>query len=150
MKSFTFRGARRRAAVLVPILSGFFLVAGVASAETDVQAVKINFSAFFNAHTPAQKRVQLLQHGQQFAGELRQQEQTPAAQETTAAATDVQVHGDRATVTYTIELDGRPVLSDQQGEMVKQNGQWKVSDQTFCDIESMSGAPPAACGNHEH
>ena len=150
MRTLTLRGAGRRAALLVPTLSAFFLVAGVASAESDVQAVKTNFSAFFNAHTPAQRRVGLLEHGQQFAGELQQQERTPAAQETSAVATDVRVHGDRAAVTYRIELNGQPVITDQQGEMVKQNGEWKVSDQTFCDIEALSGTPPAACGDSAH
>ena len=55
----------------------------------------------------------------------------------------------QAQVTYTILVSGSPVLKNQKGLAVKQNGTWKVGDQSFCALLAMenggktSGLPKA-------
>ncbi len=142
MTAFRLRDAAR--AVMAAAILG---LPGVALAQTsaDAQEAKTTFSEFFAPDTPIDQRVRMLENGQRFEDLMARQERTPVAKETTAVASDVEVQGDHAVVTYTIELNGQPVLQNQRGQMVKENGRWKVSEKTFCDIEAMRGAPPTAC-----
>lgn len=135
----------RGAAVLVATLALLPIGAGVAQDDAEAQQAKSNFQSFFDPSTGAEERVQLLENGERFQDVLARQERLPVAQETSAVVTAAQVQGDHAVVTYTIELNGEPALRNQRGEMVKENGHWKVSDRTFCRIESMRGSAPPGC-----
>ena len=115
------------------------------AAQADVQQVKQSFSTFFDAGTPLDQRVQLLQDGPQFKQVLERQARQPVARETSAAASAVRIDGDRAQITFHIDVGGHPMLQHQHGTMVKQDGRWKVSQDTFCRIESMRGLPPEGC-----
>lgn len=56
----------------------------------------------------------------------------------------------QATVDYSILLSGKPVLSDQPGTSVYQDGTWKVGASSFCGLLTLesggsTGSLPAAC-----
>jgi hypothetical protein len=52
-----------------------------------------------------------------------------------------------ATVHYTVLLSGSPVLKNQKGTAVYQDGTWKVSTTSFCGLAALEsgGKAPAAC-----
>lgn len=138
----------RGVVVLVPML---FLVPGLALAAQnpgDAQQAKQAFSAFFNPQTSTSKRVNLLENGKQYKDTLQQQVKQPIAKSTSANVSNVQIQGNQAQVTYSIVVSGTPMLKNQHGTMVKQDGKWKVSEGTFCQIESMQGSPPSGCPGH--
>jgi hypothetical protein len=113
--------------------------------------IKSNWMAFFNAKTPTSQRVKLLQNGQQFATVLAQQAKNPMASGSSAQVSSVTVTSpSQAEVTYSVLVSGSPVLKDQKGVAVKQDGTWKVGDQSFCGLLTMENGGktsglPAAC-----
>jgi endonuclease/exonuclease/phosphatase family metal-dependent hydrolase len=56
------------------------------------------------------------------------------------------VDADHANVTYSLLLDGSPVLDHLEGSAVRVNGRWLVSRRTYCDV-STQGVPeiPPPC-----
>lgn len=46
---------------------------------------------------------------------------------------------DAATVSWTLLMNGAPVLPDQSGEALLEDGQWKVSAVTFCTLLAIQG-----------
>jgi len=119
---------------------------------TGVQAqIKQNWEAFFNGSTDAEKKVSLLQNGDQFRQAIEAQANSALAKSAGASVKDVAINGSQATVTYDVTLGGQAVLTGQQGQAVLEGGAWKVSDASFCQLlalengGSTSGLPPA-CG----
>ncbi|MEV4241713.1 MULTISPECIES: hypothetical protein [Nocardia] len=108
-------------------------------------AVTHAFVAFFDTKTPVDQRVALVENGTTFAPVLTAQADNPATQ-TTATVSAVQA-GDaaHATVTYTLLMGGNPVLPDQSGQAVQENGQWKVAATTFCALVELQGGPVPGC-----
>jgi hypothetical protein len=47
-----------------------------------------------------------------------------------------------AKVTYDILLSGTPVLTNQSGSAVLQDGTWKVSTTSFCGLLTLNGTKP--------
>jgi len=117
----------------------------------DVSAITANWTAFFNAKTPTSQRVNLLQNGQTFASVLQAQAGSSLASQASAKVTKVTVITTaQAAVTYDILVAGQPVLSNQSGTAVYQDGTWKVGDASFCGLLTLenSGSTsslPAAC-----
>lgn len=109
------------------------------------QQIKTNWTKFFSGSTPAQQKVGLLQNGQEFAQVIQAQAQTPTAKATTATVSNVAVNGNTATVTYTIDINGKPALSNQKGQAIYTNGVWKVSDTDFCALLKLGGQLPPNC-----
>jgi hypothetical protein len=113
--------------------------------------VRSAWEAFFDGKTPAAKKQQLLQNGQEFSSLIESQAGSSLAQSISATVSNVVVNGSTATVTYTIALGGTPALTDQQGTAVLESGQWKVSDSSFCQLLGLEalqngGSPlPSAC-----
>jgi endonuclease/exonuclease/phosphatase family metal-dependent hydrolase len=60
---------------------------------------------------------------------------------------DVRLEGpDRAAVTYTLLLDGSPVLDHLPGEAVKREGRWLVSRRTYCEVSTQGATSiPEPC-----
>lgn len=105
-----------------------------------------DWTTFFAASTPVSKRVSLLQNGQRFGQAIAAQSKSPLAQQAQAKVSKVTVTGpDRARVTYTVLLAGKPALSNQTGTAVKSGGVWRVSDTSFCQLLALEGGAPAAC-----
>lgn len=110
------------------------------------KAVTDAYVAFFDGSTDAQKKMSLLENGQAFADTINAQADSPMAKGTTAAVSSVDVVAPgRATVVYTVSINGQPALKDQTGWATEVDGQWKVSQVTFCNLLTLEGNPPAVC-----
>jgi hypothetical protein len=55
----------------------------------------------------------------------------------------------QATVTYTVYLGNTPALPNAKGVAVLENGTWKVSDASFCELLTLQngGKAPAVCSS---
>lgn len=118
------------------------------AAGNDQAATQItqDWSRFFDSRTPADQKAALLQNGDQFAPYIQQMAQSPLAQGVTAQVSKVQVQGQTAAVTYSVLAGGQPVLKDQTGQAVLQNGTWKVGTGSFCSLLALQGSVPPQCG----
>lgn len=115
------------------------------SSTQETAAAKTAFQQFFDPTTTLDQRVKLLQNGEQFRSALEAQAKSPLAKSSSVNVSNVTVSGDTAAVTFDILLNGKPALSNQNGQMVKTDGQWQVSTATFCALLQMQGGAPAAC-----
>lgn len=104
------------------------------------------WSEFFDGATPAARKAQLLQNGQNFAPVITALGASPIAKSTKATVSKVTVESaDKATVTYSITLGGQPALTNQTGTAVKVGGQWLVGDASFCQLLALQGSAPPMC-----
>ncbi len=118
------------------------------SAATQTSAknqIRANWVKFFAGTTSAQNKINLLQNGQQFAQVIQAQAQSATAKATTATVSNVSLSGNTASVTYTIDINKQPALSNQKGQAVDVNGTWKVGDAAFCGLLQLSGSVPPNC-----
>ncbi len=122
-----------------------------ASSAAAEKAIAANWVAFFNPKTPVAQRVSLLQDGSTFASVIKAQASGGLASEASASVSKVTVTSpSQAAVTYTILLAGQPVLKNQPGIAVYQDGTWKVGLTSFCGLLSVENSGntsslPAAC-----
>jgi hypothetical protein len=123
-----------------------------ASGPAAEQAIASNWDTFFNAKTPAAQRVTLLQNGQEFASVINAQSDSSLASQASASVSKVTVTkpASQASVDYSILIGGKPVLSNQSGTAVYQDGTWKVGVTSFCGLLALesgaaAGSLPAAC-----
>jgi len=125
---------------------------GSASAGSAEEGVRTAWELFFDGNLSPEEEVAHLQNGAQFQQVIEGQAGSQLARSTAATVSDVVVNGSRATVTYTVTLGGVPALTDQRGEAVLEDGVWKVSDASFCQLlvlESGGDAStlPPACAS---
>lgn len=116
-----------------------------AEQQAKVAKIKDNWQTFFNGQTPTGQRVGLLQNGQQYAAVVDKLSQTKMAQATTVTVTNVDLKGNTATVTYTINVNKKPELKNRTGEAVLVDNTWKVSDEAFCGLMQLYGNVPPNC-----
>lgn len=115
---------------------------GLSGEQLEVAAA---WEAFFAADTPEEERIQYLEGGS------AQQEAIDAAatQETRVGAevTGVRIVDDVAEVTYTLTNaeTGAELLPDALGVAVKVDGEWKVSDGSFCGLLALAQVYPSSC-----
>lgn len=107
-----------------------------------------NWEKFFKGSTPTAERVRLLQNGQAFAKTMS----SMSAMGTSASAKVASVKTTsptKATVTYTVYLGKTPALPNAKGVAVLENGTWKVSDASFCQLLTLEngGKPPSVCSS---
>lgn len=121
------------------------------SGSAAVAAIKANWATFFDAKTPNSRRLTLLQNGSEFSAVISAQSKSILAREATSKATAVSLTGtSQAAVTYDILISGKPVLKDQHGVAVYQDGVWKVGTVSFCGLLKLENSGktaglPAAC-----
>jgi hypothetical protein len=121
------------------------------SIAADEQEITANWTAFFNPKTSAAQKTALVQNGSQFASVLKAQASNPQGATASAKVTKVTViTSSEAQVTYDILLSGTPVLSNQKGTAVFQDGTWKVGVASFCGLLTLesggkTSSLPAAC-----
>jgi hypothetical protein len=109
-------------------------------------AIKSAYRKLFAPSTPINESINALQNGAAFKQALIEQSKSPMAKKSSAAASKVTLlSADLARVTYSILLAGTPVLKDQTGYAVREDGTWKVADKTFCGLLALNGSAPAAC-----
>ncbi len=142
------REKRFRLVFLIFCLGSALSACGGSSSNTaaDLAAIKSGWANFFSGSTSAKEKVSLLQNGKQFSQIINLALQQPI--EKTASATVSKVVLDsssKATVTYSLNLGGKPVLQDQTGTAVKVNGKWQVGDSSFCGLLSLEGQTTPAC-----
>jgi ribosomal protein L25 (general stress protein Ctc) len=119
---------------------------GVAAAATPVAQIRANWMAFFSSKTAPARKIALLQDGAKFAAIIRAQAKSPLNIAVSAKVLNVKVRTKTAaTVRYTIEIAGKPVLKNQTGTAVLQGKVWKVGDGSFCALLGLEGKRPAAC-----
>jgi hypothetical protein len=113
-----------------------------------VAQIKTNWQTFFDGKTPASKKIQLLQNGQQFAAIIQAQAGSGLASGAGAKVTAVVLNSaTSATVSYDITLNGTTALANQTGTSVYQGGIWKVGDVSFCQLLKLenNGKSPSGC-----
>jgi ABC-type glycerol-3-phosphate transport system substrate-binding protein len=113
---------------------------------SDSAAVSDAYVKLFAASTPLDTSVTLLQDGEAFRPTLVAESKTSNAQQASVTVSKVVfVSANRATVTFTLLLKNSPVLKDQTGYAIRENGTWKVAGTTFCGLLAAQGTPPAVC-----
>lgn len=116
------------------------------STSTDATTViKANWEAFFNAKTPAAQKIALLQNGASYAAAINAQSSSPLSSSAGARVTAVVLDSSTAaTVSYDITENGASALPNQTGTAVLQDGTWKVSDASFCQLLKLEGSSAAS------
>lgn len=111
-----------------------------------VAAIKNAYAKFFAPDTPEQVSLGLLQNGAAFKSTIEKQGQGDYAQKSSAKVTKVSLaSADVATVVYTIYVGDQPMLADQPGYAVRENGTWQVAEHTFCQLLTLENSAPAEC-----
>jgi len=124
------------------------------SGPAAVAAITANWKTVFNGKAPIPQRLALVQDGPQVAAFVEAQAKTSfgqAAAGSTATVKSVTLTSpSQATVHYDVLLLGTPLLKNQVGTAVYEDGTWKVAIASFCGLaylEYPKGSPklPAAC-----
>ncbi len=107
------------------------------------------YSAFFNPKASLAVAEQNLQHGTVFKAALLAQAHDPQAQGISARVTSVTLLSpNSAAVRFDLLSGGKPLLPNNPGNAVREDGRWKVAAETFCQLIQVSGQhPPAACSD---
>ncbi len=114
--------------------------------EVTKAAIRKNWATFFDGATSAATRVSLAENGEELADTIRAVTDSPIAKQASANVTSVTIDGPTtATVTFTLLLDGSPVLEGVEGTAVLEDGTWKVSIASLCQLAALQGAVPKAC-----
>jgi len=95
------------------------------------------WETFFNPAIPVEQKKDIVENYDALKPILDEQKTNPQAQMIKAAVKDVTLQGDtNATVTYDIvnTQTNEPLLPNASGQAIKQDGHWKVSQQTFCSL----------------
>lgn len=122
--------------------------AGSGSSSAATATIKSNWEKFFKGSTPNSERVSLLQNGQTFAKTISAM--SALGSSASAKVSSVQVTSSkRATVTYTVYLGKTAALPNAKGVAVLENGTWKVSDASFCQLLTLQngGKAPSVCSS---
>ena len=116
------------------------------ASATDVAGIKKAYTKFFAPNTPEKESLSLLQNGQQFKSAIEHQASGSMASAASVKVSKVTVTSpNTAKVTFTIYVNKQPMLKNQTGYAVKNNGTWQVSEFTFCQLLTLEGSAPAAC-----
>jgi hypothetical protein len=106
-----------------------------------IAAIKANWVAFFTASTPSARRTQLLEDGQVFTAAIKSLAASPFAATSSASVSKVSLtSASQAAVTYDILVSGAPILKNQPGVAVYQDGLWKVGYKSFCGLLILENA----------
>jgi hypothetical protein len=109
--------------------------------------VKQNWALFFDGSKPAAQRIPLVEGGASLGQALALGAKDPNATKTTAVATSVSFTSPtEAAVVYDLKVAGTPVLPGAQGTAVLDQGTWKVSKHTFCQLIQLGQGGSAVPG----
>ena len=124
------------------------------SGPAAVAAITANWKTVFNGKAPIPRRLALVQDGSQVAAFVEAQAKTSfgqAAAGSTATVSLVSITSpSQATVHYEVLLLGTPLLKNQVGTAIYQDGIWKVAIASFCGLTYLeypkgSAKLPAVC-----
>jgi hypothetical protein len=100
-------------------------------------AITTTWTTFFHSATAPAVAASLLQNGDQLSGAIKVAAKLQAKQKIKEDAQVVSVDftsPTAATVTYNLLSHGQTLLPNATGTAVLVNGQWQVSQQTFCTL----------------
>ena len=124
------------------------------SGPAAVAAITANWKTVFNGKAPIPRRLALVQDGSQVAAFVQAQAKTSFGQAATGSTATVSAvtitSPSQATVHYQVLLLGTPLLKNQVGTAIYQDGIWKVAIASFCGLAYLeypkgSSKLPAAC-----
>lgn len=123
--------------------------AAASAAQADPAATKAITDAyvlFFDGKASPDQKAAVVEKGSVFAPVLQAQAANPQAQSTSVTVASVKlIDADHADVGYTLLMGGNPVLPDQTGQAIKENGKWEVAASTFCALMMLQGGTSPAC-----
>ena len=109
-----------------------------ASALTgEEKKVADSWDKLFDNTASLDERKAKLENGDKMSSLVETLIADPMAKAISSKTTAVKIQGDKATVTYDIVAAGVPLMPNQTGQAVKQNGEWKVSLGTICSLVGM-------------
>jgi hypothetical protein len=114
----------------------------------DAAAVRDVYLRFLDLSVPVDRKLDLLQDGAEFKDALEAEAKNPAAKNIGLQVSDVKVRSPKlADVTFTILVSGSPLLPNQHGYAIKEDGRWKIAGVTFCGLLAAQGpsSVPAVC-----
>ncbi len=107
-----------------------------AAAEAEVRTA---WEGFFDGAAPAADRAAFIERAADLAPALALAGKDPNAAMTSAKVQSVQfTSATEASVTYDLSSAGTVVLPGAQGKAVLEDGAWKVSAMTFCQLTALS------------
>ncbi|MEV6484518.1 hypothetical protein [Streptomyces sp. NPDC051576] len=121
--------------------------ADLAAATTQIKA---NWKKFFDPATSTEDKQAVLENGDRMAPVLKAFSGDKRGGQVQAVVQKVEfTSATRATVTYSLTLNGATALPGATGTTVEQDGTWKVSVNTLCALVALSGdasqSPAAGC-----
>ena len=114
----------------------------------DAATIRDVYLRFLDLKVPVEQKVGLIQDGSEFLSAMQAEAKNPQAATVSLQVSDVKITSDKlAEVTYTILVSGSPLLPNQKGYAVKEDGTWKVAGVTFCGLLNAQNptAVPAVC-----
>ena len=124
------------------------------SGPAAVAAITANWKTVFNGKAPIPRRLALVQDGSQVAAFVEAQAKTSFGQAAAGSSATISAvtitSPSQATVHYQVLLLGTPLLKNQVGTAIYQNGIWKVAIASFCGLAYLeypkgSAKLPAVC-----
>ncbi|MFE5811591.1 hypothetical protein [Streptomyces sp. NPDC056491] len=120
-------------------------VDGPADPEAAKAQIEKNWTAFFDPKTSTEAKADLLQHGDLLEPLLDGFSTGTEAAKVSVKVTDVTFTSPtEATVTYDLRVGDATTLPGSKGTVVFEDGVWKVSLKTLCELVGLSGAEPPA------
>lgn len=116
-----------------------------AASAADIAAIRTAYTDFADPAVPVSDKLKLLQDGPAFASVLEQAGGAYAQSSSVKVSTATIDSANKATVTFDILLGGSPVLSNQTGYAIRQDGAWKIAGVTVCQLLSLQGTTPSVC-----
>jgi hypothetical protein len=119
-----------------------------------VAAITANWKTVFNGKAPIPERLALAQDGTQLTSFIEAEAKTSLGQTATGSTATISAvtltSATQATVHYAVLLLGTPLLKNQTGVAVYQDGIWKVGVSTICGLavlafSAKSSQLPAVC-----
>ena len=125
-------------ATAAPTTSSASTASSVPSSSTsgaltgDEATIAANYVKFFDGTQPAADKIGLLENGQQYTKEIDAQAASPLGKMASVAVSSVAITSPTtAEVKYSILVGGQPVLPNQTGKAILQDGVWKVGADSF-------------------
>lgn len=112
----------------------------------DAATIRDVYLRFLDLKVPVEQKVGLIQDGTEFLPAMQAEAKNPQAATVSLQVSDVKVSSAKlADVTYTILVSGSPLLPNQHGYAVKEDGTWKIAGVTFCGLlaaQNPTAIPP--------
>jgi hypothetical protein len=110
------------------------------ASPADVAAITALYQRFVDPRIPVTQKTALIQDGPAFLPAMQAESKNPQASSISLQVTGVQLaKPDLATVVFTILVKGSPLLPDQKGYAIRDNGVWKIAGTTFCGLLAAQG-----------